>query len=131
MKTCTSCLQSLPEKEVSYREAAPREEVPTTRTSVPLKQKYPKLNNFAGKMAGFLARMVAGIIVVAIIAVIISILTVGVYWLGMFVANDICGWEIGDIKKGPGGWLIGLAILIVPIILYAIGDSVVKNKEKK
>lgn len=130
MKTCTKCLQALPEKEVSYRQVAPREEAMTTNTPVPLKQKYPKVAKGLIGTCTFLSRLVVGLLALAMILGIIFAATIGAYWLGMFVANDIFGWEIGNIHRSPAGLIIGMVLLAAPLLSYYLGKSILVNKEE-
>jgi hypothetical protein len=130
MKTCTNCLQALPEKEVSYRQAAPREEAMTVHAPVPLKQKYPKVAKGLVGTYTFLSRLLVGLIALSMILGVIFAATIGAYWLGMFVANDIFGWQIGNIHRSPAGWAIGIVILAGPLLSYYLGKSILVNKEE-
>lgn len=124
MKSCKSCLQTLPEKEVSYREAAVREE-PLVLKKTPLKEKFSKVIVVSTKAGTFFARLIVGSLAIAGVIALILLATVGLYTLGMFVGNDLLHWGI----RNPGGWFLGLGIFIIPLISYLIGKEILNERQ--
>ena len=48
----------------------------------------------------------------------------GAYKLGMWFGNSIMHWDVGDINAGPQGWMLGIALLFVPVLFWFVASMI-------
>lgn len=141
MKSCPVCLQTHEckvEKEYGYRSAPllidehtlAREPTQDVVQRVPFKIAYPKVYKTISTFGLVLGRSAVGSLVLSLVLAIGWVLTVGIYRMGMFLGNDLLNWHIKDIERGPGGWLMGAGVIIIPLIIYWTGKETLAKREK-
>lgn len=70
-------------------------------------ERHPKLKS----MSSLLREWMWGATVMLVILVAFP----GLYYLGGWFGNSIMGWQLGDIVQGPQRWVLGLALVLLPI----------------
>ena len=57
-------------------------------------------------------------------AVVLWVVFPGAYKLGMYIGNDVFGWDVRDIHHTPAGWFIGILAMLSLLVGYPIGKTV-------
>lgn len=134
MKTCKTCKQPVLDTSHPYRISSFIGET-KKKISIPLNWIYDQKNKmgmiYLKSFGKFLLKILSGILVLSIIAGLFWCLFPGIYYIGYYFNKFIFKFDLSVPNRHfVDEWFIGVAAIIIPLIVYAIGNSVVNKKYK-
>lgn len=116
MKTCKTCLQTLPET-ATYRKNALLPAPKVKKQSVSIFKRYPKLTRLPSEFG-------VGVLAVALICGGGWLFFPGISYLGIAVNEHIFHFNLGSrynpAESSLESWLLGIGVLLIPAICYVI-----------